>query len=288
MPALMLWKNKQRDLRTPALVVFLIAVLLVATTPQQASAAILLVQTRTGIKTASAGTTFTVTMTTNTTTGNTVICGVANDSALVNQTTGLAATGMTFTKITDQVEGTGGTSGAVVAGSLWEAVNITGATAPVITVTFTAGLAGGAICREYSGLAAAPTDKHASANNGVVLSAAPNSGPTATLTGSNDLVVGYAATGDSGNTYTAGATFGNAFTLKVGTTLDMGMEDKILSGSTLAQTATFTITNLDNWSAAVETLQAAGAAPTPPTGNGTTVIVSGNQTTVNAAKIIIP
>lgn len=241
-----------------------IAAMVLFMLPLSVDAAITLIQTRTGTKLVTGGTTFTIAMSTNTTTGDLVVCVSTNDSPSLNGTTGLAATGMTFTKIDDKL--TGDSSYDI---STWYAWNITGATAPTITVTVPTGFIGGAICREYSGIQSTsdPLDKHAIAanTNGVTGTNAPNSGATATLTGSNDLVVGAAGTGDSGNTYTAGATYGNATTLAVGTTVDMGMEDKILSGSTAAQTANFTITNVSVWAAGVAAFQ-----PTGGGGGGTT------------------
>lgn len=251
-----------------------IAGLILFAFPVNTDAAITLIQTRTGQKTATAGTTFTVTMTTNTTTGNTVIAMVANDQSTLNNTTGITCTGMTFTKIDDNINGGTGAQN----GSLWYAFNITGATAPVCTVTVTAGLVAGAIFREYSGLSTTdPLDKHATAKD-TSANLAPNSGATATLTGSSDLVVGGASTLDGGNTYTAGATYGNATTLSYATaTGDLGMEDKILSGSTAAQTATFSIGNTSDWDAFVATFQAAGGGG----GGGTT---GGNHTSAIILK----
>jgi len=243
----------------------LAAVLIVTSLPKTSYAGITLLQTKTGSKTSGTGTTFTVSMATTATT-DLVVCVATNDSATLSSTTGLSASSMSFNKIDDLVEGSVG--GAIADVSIWYAYNITGATTPSITVTFTAGLIGGAICREYSGIQSSsdPLDKHTIANNGsVTQNAAPNSGATATLTGSNDLVVGAAGTGDSGNTYTAAGSFGNATTLKIGTTVDMGMEDLILSGSTAAQTATFTITNTDNWSCGVAAFKATGSTSAGPT-----------------------
>lgn len=217
--------------------------------------AITLLQTKTTSKTASAGTTSTVALST-TTTGSLVVVGGNNDKGTTLGITGIACTGMSFTKIEDIVEG----GGAIADVSLWYAFNITGNTTPTLTVTYAAGLIGGAIVREYSGLLTTdPLDKHTSAKS-ITTTNAPNSGATGTQTGSNDLVIGFAGTGDSGNTYTAGATYGNATTLKVGTTVDMGMEDLILSSSSLPQTATFTITNLSDWACTIATFQAAGGA----------------------------
>lgn len=214
-----------------------------------------LLQTKTSSKTVSTGTTSTVALLT-TTTGSLVVVAVNTDKgATLGGVTSITCAGMTFTKIDESVEG----GGAIADVALFYAWNITGNTTPTLTVNYAAGMIGGAIIREYSGIdtLADPLDKHVIAKDGA-LSAAPNSGASAALVGSNDLVIGYAGTGDSGNTYTAGAGYANATTLKIGTTVDMGMEDKTLSGSTAAQTANFTITNSSDWACGVATFKAAG------------------------------
>jgi hypothetical protein len=226
--------------------------------------AITLLQTKTTSKTSSAGTTSTVVMATTTTSSLVVVVG-NNDKGGTAGITGISCAGMSFAKIDDLVEG----GGAIADVSSWYAYNITGNATPTLTVTYAAGLIGGAIIREYSGVMSAsdPLDKHAIAKSALATNA-PNSGATVGLVGSNDLVVGFAGTGDSGNTYTAGATYGNATTLKIGTTVDMGMEDKILSGVTAAQTAIFTITNISDWVCAIATFQEASAvAATSSSGN---------------------
>lgn len=214
-----------------------------------------LLQTKTASKTLAAGTTATVSLG-NTTNGSLVVVGCMCDSGSTGGITSITCSGMSFTKIDDALTGD-----TLFNGSLWYAYNITGATTPTLTVNFGAFLIGGAIIREYSGaMITDPLDKHAidqevSANTNL------NSGATATQTGSNDLVIGFGGTGDSGNTYTAGGGYGNATTLKVGTTVDLGMEEKTLSGSTAAQTATFTVTNSSVWVCAVSTFQE--LPPTP-------------------------
>jgi hypothetical protein len=218
--------------------------------------AITLLQTKTTSKTLSAGTTSTVAMSTTANASLVVVVGNCDKGATLGGITGIACAGMSFAKIDESVEG----GGAIADVSSWYAFNITGNTTPTLTVTYAAGMIGGAIIREYSGIMSAsdPLDKHAIAKDAVANNA-PNSGATTGLVGSNDLVVGFAGTGDSGNTYTAGAAYGNATTLKIGTTVDMGMEDKILSGTTVAQTAPFTITNISDWVCAIATFQEAPA-----------------------------
>ncbi len=208
-----------------------------------------LLQTKTASKTSGAGTTATSSLAT-TTTGSLVVVGCQNDSGSLGGITGISCTGMTFTKI-DELQ----TGDTLFNGSLWYAYNITGATTPTLTVTFAAGLIGGAIIREYSGgITTDPLDKHTIAHEASA-NANLNSGATAAQTGLNNLVIGFGGTGDSGNTYTAGAGYSNATTLKIGTTVDLGMEDKTLSGSTAAQTATFTVTNVSTWVCAVATFK---------------------------------
>lgn len=173
---------------------------------------------------------------------------VATTDSGLNSITSITCTGMTFTKI-DGLLVAGGTYDV----SAWYAYNITGSATPTLTVNYVAGAIGGAIIREYSGgTTTDPLDKSASATG---TTATLSSGATAALVGSNDLVIGFGGTGDSGNTYTAGAGYSNATTLKIGTTVDMGLEDKSLVGSTAAQTATFTVTNISNSACIVATFK---------------------------------
>lgn len=207
-----------------------------------------LLQTQTSSKTSSAGTTSTASLST-TTTGSLVVVTATTDSG-VSSVSSITCAGMTFVKWDDSLAA-GGTYGI----SFWYALNITGNTTPTLTVNYIAGAIGGAIIREYSG-GYTVLDQH---KIGTTTTTSMSSGATSTLTGTNDLVIGYGGTGDSGNTYTAGAGFANAVTLKIGTTVDMGFEDKTLSGSNAAQTATFTITNVSNGACGVATFQASAS-----------------------------
>ena len=211
-------------------------------------------QTQTSSKTLSAGTTSTASLST-TTAGSLVVVCTTTDSG-TNSISSITCAGMSFAKVDSSL-----VSGGTYDVELWYAFNITAQTTPTLTINYVAGAIGGGIIREYSGgLTTDPLDKHVIA---VGTTASLSSGATAALTGSNDLVIGYGGTGDSGNTYTAGSGFANATTLKVGTTVDMGMEDKTLSGSTAAQTATFTITNISNNACGVATFQIAAASAMP-------------------------
>lgn len=218
-----------------------------------------LLQTQTSSKTLSAGTTSTAAMSTTTTGSVVVVVGNTDKGATLGGITSVTCAGMTFTQVDESVEG----GGAIADVQFFRAFNITGNTTPTLTVNYAAGMIGGAIIREYSGaLTTDPLDKHTITKSGTANNA-PNSGATATQTNTDDLVIGYAGTGDSGNTYTAGSGFTNATTLKIGTTVDMGMQDKILSGDSSAQTSIFSITNVSDWACGVATFKsnAGGAAP---------------------------
>lgn len=205
-------------------------------------------QTVTSSKTVNTGTTSTANLAT-TGTGNLVVVGTCTDSG-VSSITGIACSGMSFAKIDDSLV-SGGTYGV----SLWYAYNITTAVAPTLTLTYVGGAIGGAIVREYSGISTiSPLDQHIIAAGS---STAPSSGASAALTRTNDLVVGFGGTGDSGNTYTAGSGYTAATTLKIGTTVDMGIEDKLLIGIPTAQTANFTITGSSVWACVVATFMSA-------------------------------
>lgn len=209
-----------------------------------------LVQTKAGTKTAGTGTTLTATWTSNTTTANLIVVGICTDNGTNSVTSITDSQSNVYTKITESNVSTGGFNV-----SLWYAKNITGGTTPTVTATLIAGTIAGMICREYSGIDTTdPLDKYAIAPD-TGASASPNSGATGTQTEINNLVIGFAGSGDSSNTYTAGAGYGNAVTQGVGTTLDLGMEDKILSNSTSAQTATFSITVSSFWACAVATFK---------------------------------
>lgn len=210
-----------------------------------------MIQTKTGTSTAGSATT-TVSLN-STTTGSLVVVNVFDDSATNGVITGISCSGMSFTKI-DENHDTGGTHG-----SFWYSYNTTPAASPTLTVTNSqaGGLSSvGVIVREYFGISTTnPLDKHVVAIGGS--SNAPSSGATSALASPNQLVIGWGGTLDSGNTYTAGAGFSNAVTLKLGATLDMGLEDKVLSGISTAQTGNFSITNASFWTCGVATFNLA-------------------------------
>lgn len=205
-----------------------------------------LLQTKTSSKTASAGTTSTASLST-TTSGSLVLVCCTTDSG-TNSISSISCSGMSFAKVTSSL-----VAGGTYDVELWYAYNITGQTTPTLTINYVAGAIGGGIIREYSGaITTDPLDKQTIATT---TTASMSSGATAALVGKDDLVIGFAGTGDSGNTYTAGSLYANATTLKIGTTVDMGMEDKILTDDTSAQTATFKITNVSNGACGVATFK---------------------------------
>lgn len=218
------------------------------------------IQSKSGIKSASAGTTGTVTLAT-TTNGSALVSGVTNDNGSTGNTISIVATGTSWTKKEDVV------SGGIANESIWYSYNTTSAATPTATLTFSTSTIGGWWIREYVyynagvvvSITADPYDKSKSATGS---STTPSTGNTATLTGSNDLAVAIAGTLDSTNIYSAGSGWSGPATVKAGATLDMGIEDRVLS-SNAAIAGTFTITSLDSWGAAVITLQRpATSAPT--------------------------
>lgn len=208
-----------------------------------------LLQTKTASKTLAAGTTATVSLG-NTTNGSLVVVGCMNDSASLGGITGVSCSGMTFTKIDESQTGD-----TFFNGSLWYAYNITGATTPTLTVTFAAGLIGGAIIREYSGATTTdPLNRFITAKE-VSADAAPTSGLTKLPSAKNDLVIGFAGTGDSGNTYTAGTGFTDITQLAVGSTVDLGMENIDVYHPPRSENAIFSITNISVWVCTVATFR---------------------------------
>lgn len=220
-------------------------------------------QTKTSSKTATAGTTSTVVLST-TTTGSTVVVVVCSTKGVaLGGVTGISCTGMTFTQVDEQPEGGTGT---VADGAFWKAENITGAVTPTLTVTYTAALLGGAIIREYASTTPGSIDQHIAAKNVGAAGTALSSGASPAQVGTNDLVIGWGVTGDGGNVYTAGATYGNATSLSIGGAIDMALEDKVLSGSTAAQTATFSVSAVANWGCGVATFKEAAVVATASPG----------------------
>jgi hypothetical protein len=130
-------------------------------------------------------------------------------------------------------------------------------TTPLVSgdvVTFT--LAGSAASKtasiyEFSGvLNPSPVDQTAIANSGTT-NTTGSAGPTATLTGSNDLVFTGCATSTS-NTSTYNASGYTMINTSLGTAFAGGAY-KILSGSTAAQSVTYTWTTTGNWAVALAT-----------------------------------
>lgn len=108
-----------------------------------------------------------------------------------------------------------------------------------------------------------PLDRHATHQSLATNTNTPACG-VGSLNFYNELVVGYAGTLDSGNTYTPGSGYGNAVTLKVSTILDMGVEDKYLGRTQTGQNAIFTINNADPYVGGIATFRTA-TYPLPPT-----------------------
>lgn len=173
-----------------------------------------------------------------TTTGNTIVVGVAITNAVTLGTvTSVTDTqGNTYTKAVSQA----GTAVKVVDTELWYATKITGG-AGSVTVNLPIN-AVSIYAREYSGVYNT-LDKTSSALGS---SSAINSGTTATTTKANELLV--MCTGDETGgtqTYQAAGNFGDM----VGTTTTatgVSMSDAIVS-ATGAQTGTQTMTVADEW-----------------------------------------
>lgn len=232
-----------------------------------------IIQSKLANKTVGTGTTSTASLAT-TVNGSLVVVGSTGDSS-TGATTAISCTGMSFTKKVDQTDAFGSDS------SLWYSYNTTSAATPTLTMTYVASTIATAYIEEFVyynagsvvAITSDPFDKSASTSG---LSTTPNSGATATLTGSNDLVVAYAGTLDSGNVYSAGTGYSTILSHKNGTTLDCGIECNVLSGSTSGQTGTFTISASDNWACIVATFQQ------PSTGGPLSVSVSDTFTTTES------
>lgn len=178
-------------------------------------------------------TSFNMTFDSNTTSGNTIICGGAYNNDTAGTLSLSDNKGNTFNQIAT------GSSGGDTQGTLFYAYNITGGASHQITATMSANFHDIAvICREYSGLTTTdPLDK--SSGTATALGTSHTSAATAATTQANELVVGFIAA-SANTTCTAGTNYGNV-TSQNGSDLFEGscMEDRTIS-STGAQTATIT------------------------------------------------
>lgn len=178
-------------------------------------------------------TSYSITMDSSTTAGNTIVCAVAYNDDTAGTASLSDNKSNTWTKIA------GGPSGGDTEGELWYSYNINGGASHQITVTFSANNHDSAIiCREYSGLTTSdPLDK--SAGSATAVSTSHTSASTAATTQANELVV--AAVGVATNaTCTAGAGYGNVTSQNASDLFTaVCMEDKDVA-STGAQQATIT------------------------------------------------
>lgn len=157
----------------------------------------------------------------------------------------------TYTKI-QQLTGS-----STVGLDIWYAKNITGGSAPTLTINMSTTTTVSAIAREYSGLdTVAPLDKSAiAAGVGGTLS----SGATAVTTQASELVIG--AEGSSGTGASAGAGYGNFLEFVFsGSTQPVAVEDKTVA-ATGAQTAAF-VGGGTIWVTGVATFKATSAVAT--------------------------
>lgn len=213
-------------------------------------------QTKTTAKTVGS-TTSTNVWTGNTSTGNCILFGISTDSGLTTAVTSVTdSQSNTYTKVFGVVTG----GGAIATLDLWVAKNITGGTTPTITANLGGAYITGIIAREYSGLDIYnPVDVFLTAASGASSNALAV-GPAAMTSYGKSVLVGFGSTGDSGNTYTAGTGYSNVITLKVGTTLDLGMEDrKVLAAEQFR--AAMAITNVSDWAMAIIALRAPSTTP---------------------------
>lgn len=183
--------------------------------------------------------------------GNTLIVAVIYNNTTATPITSITDGGDTFTQIQ-----TANINGFTL--QLWYAPNIAARTTPTLSVNFVAASGNiSAICREYSGLAAAPLDKSANISAGAASTSA-STGTTTATTQANELIVG--AFGDVGasQVYTAGSGYGNITSIINATSKNVAMEDKIVAATgTQAGTATLSVSAL--WSGEIATFKDANA-----------------------------
>lgn len=209
-----------------------------------------LVQTQTAAKTVGS-TSSTIVWAGNTTSGNLIVVGIATDQGATGIVTSVTdSQSNVYSKVGTIVEG----GAAISTLDIFYARAILGGTTPTITANFNAAAITGLIAREYSGYdTTSPLNvtifTKSTASNG-----APTTAASAPTNNYSELVIAFACTGDSGNTYTAGAGYGNAVTINTGVTIDCGMEDKATTVPG-AQTASFSITNISDWACALVTFR---------------------------------
>lgn len=204
-----------------------------------------LIQQKKGANTST--TALAITTTSNTVNGDYIIVGIIGNTN-VDRISGIAATGCTFVKNATASGLIGGGAASYI--TIWEAVNVTAATTPTITISKSVTWAIQAVVNHYRGLTTAPTDKVVRAG-GTTVNA--SSGATATLSQADELVVGIVGSDAGGATYTAGAGYGN-LNQQAAASGDIMIEDKVVAATT-AVTVTATISGATDNAAAAVTLK---------------------------------
>lgn len=191
-----------------------------------------LVQAKSGSNTGT--TALAIPLTSNTSTGDTLIVAVNCDQTS-DKVSSITATGMTFNKITLASGLIGGGAASYI--SIWYAFNVTGATTPTVTINKSATSGIEAVLFHYSGFTTTdPLDK---VNRAVGTTTAITTGTTATLSQANEVVVICGASDAGGDTYTPGSGYAN-LTQKAATAGDIAMADKTVA-STTAVSGSFTL-----------------------------------------------
>jgi hypothetical protein len=194
-----------------------------------------------------------------TTSGNSIIIGIGDDSALTTPISSVTDNkGNTYSR-TDTVK--------VNASSIqmWAAHNIVGGSSHTITVAWSATATGRVVvlAQEFSGLATTSTlDRVASATGS---STTASGGTTASITQANELVVMCSSHSGTTAAYTVGSGYSNLITVNVANAAT-AMQSKVVS-AVGTQTGTMTIATSRIWVGIIATFKAADGATPMATGN---------------------
>lgn len=212
------------------------------------------VQSKTGSNGAGA-TTVAITLTSNITSGNTLILSSSDNNGAVNSISGVAdGLGNSWSRATSDTEA------AFVDGEIWYAP-ITHAGSCTVTITYTGSYSAAAVVVEASGLlTASPLDQ--TQKNHAITGTAMTSNATSSTTQANELVVGGGMSNGTGSTrLTAGSGYGDLVQVNDATSNQIaGIEDKTVS-VTGAQTATMTLSASGHWVMLCATFKKASSVP---------------------------
>lgn len=193
-----------------------------------------LIQQKSGSNTST--TALAIALTSNTTTGDFILVAINCDQT-TDKISSVTATGMTFNKITAASGLIGGGAASYI--TFWYAFNITGATAPTITINKSATTGIEALVTHWSGLTTTDPLDQVSRHPGTTTAITSNA--TAALTQANELVIGVGASDFGGATYTAGSGYSNQIQ-KAASAGDISLQSKIVAATT-AVTSTNTLSS---------------------------------------------